>query len=151
MNNMPNASGNNSRQLRDGAKRAGVLARQHQADGDPGDREQQRHAPAVEHDPDEVQPLVGVTADDVEIRVRLVHAADVVEDQDGKGEDAQGVDIVSARHGLAGRGRGARLPRVIAAPVSKVAVRMRSVTNGGVEGAMEDEETVHAGRMRGCH
>jgi hypothetical protein len=69
-----------------------------QADGNPRDREQQWHSPAVDDDPDPLDPVVLIGADDVEVGMSLVDATGVVKDQQGKREDAQGVDVVAAGH-----------------------------------------------------
>ncbi len=67
-----------------------------QSDRNAGDHEQQRHSPPVEHDHRPLQPLGRVHALEVEPPVGHIGHAHVVEDQQGEGENAQGIDIVAA-------------------------------------------------------
>ena len=65
-----------------------------------GNHEQKRHPPAVERDHWVLQPFGLVAAFDVEVPAGHIDHRRVVQDQQAEGNDAQGVDIVTALHAV---------------------------------------------------
>jgi len=84
----------------------------HQGDGDTGEQEQQLPPPAVDQQHRPLQPFGGMHA--LEVKAPVVHVGHggVIQDEQGEGEHAQGVDIVAAWHGRDRERKGASTVRM---------------------------------------